>query len=192
VICIPASGDMHFSKEEIMRKFVIFTFLVLIFICSCSGNKDSASYWFDKAMGLWNGSRYSDPEKAVEYYTKAIDLQKNNAELYNNRGTAYYNLEQYVLALDDFNKAINLKKDFVDAYNNRGGVFFMLGQHEAAIADFNKAISLKKDYADAYNNRGVVYISQGKKKPGISDLRKACELGNCTILNQAKAEGLCN
>jgi len=174
-----------------MRKFEILTLLVLIFICSCSGNKDSASYWFDKAMALWNGSKYTDPEKAIEYYGKAIDLQKNNAELYNNRGTAYYNLEQYVLAIDDFNKAILLKKDFIDAYNNRGSVYFMTGQYDSAIDDFNKAISLKKDYADAYNNRGIAYITQGKKKLGIADLRKACELGNCMILNQAKAEGLC-
>lgn len=174
-----------------MRKLIIFMFLVSIFICSCSGNKDSASYWFEKGMALWDGSKYTEPAKAVEYYSKAIALQQNNAEFHNNRGTAYFNMEQYVLAVDDFNKAISLKNDFVDAYNNRGSVYFKLEQYELALSDFNKVISMKKDYADAYNNRGVVYFNQGKKKLCLADLQKACELGNCALFNQAKREGLC-
>lgn len=167
-------------------------FLVLIFICSCSEKKDSASYWFEKGMALWDGSQYTEPAKAIEYYSKAIALQHDNAEFYNNRGTAYYNMEQYLLAIDDFNKAIHLKMDYVDVYNNRGSVYFKTGQYDLALADFNKAISLKKDYADAYNNRGVLYLNQGKKKLCHSDLQKACDLGNCTLFNQAKREGLCD
>jgi tetratricopeptide (TPR) repeat protein len=174
-----------------MRKLIIFIFLVLTFVCSCSEKKDSASFWFEKGMALWDGSKYTEPAKAVEYYSKAIKLQQNNAELYNNRGTAYYNMEEYVLATYDFNKAISLKNDYIDVYNNRGSVYFKLGQYELALADFNKAITLNKNYADAYNNRGVLYLNQGKKKLCLSDLQKACELGNCALFNQAKREGLC-
>ena len=174
-----------------MRKIIIFTFLVLTFICSCSGKSETAVDWFNKSRQLWDGKKYTNPQKALEYLNNAIKLQPNNNETYNNRGTAYYNLGQYQMAIEDFNKAISLKQDNDKAYNNRGTAYFNLGQYPPAIEDFNRAISLKKDFVDAYNNRGVVYLIYGNKKLGCRDVRKACELGNCKILEEAKGKGLC-
>jgi tetratricopeptide (TPR) repeat protein len=176
-----------------MRKFIIFIFIFifLTLICSCSEKSKNASYWIEKGKKLWNGKQYTDPEKAIKYLNKAIELQQNNAETYNNRGTAYYNLGQYKMAIEDFNRAINLKQDNAEACNNRGAAYKKLDQYQLAIESFNKAISLKQDFVDAYNNRGVVYLIHGNKERGCRDIKKSCELGDCRTLEQAKNKGLC-
>jgi tetratricopeptide (TPR) repeat protein len=174
-----------------MRKFIIFIFLVLTFLCSCSEKTETALDWFNKTRLLWDGKQYTDPKKAIEYFNNAIKLQPFNTETYNNRGTAYYNFGQYQLAIEDFNKAISLKQNYAEAFNNRGAAYNNLDQYQLAIEDFNKAISLKHDFVDAYNNRGVVYLNHGNKERGCSDVKKTYELGDCKTLEQAEGKGYC-
>ena len=98
-----------------------------------------------------------DYDRALQDYTKAIDLKPNDAEAYNNRGGAYYLKEEYESAIIDFTKAIDLNPDYAEAYNNRGVAYHLKEDYESAIADYTKAIQLKPDYAIAYNNRGRAY-----------------------------------
>ena len=58
-------------------------------------------------------------ERAIQDYNKAIQLNPNYAEAYNNRGWAYYCLKQYGKALKDFEKALELNPNFTLAKNNR-------------------------------------------------------------------------
>ena len=145
----------------------------------------------DNERALWNGKKYTDPKKAIEYLNNDIKLQQKNAVKYNNRGTAYYGLGEYQLAIEDYNKAISLKKGYADAYNNRAAAYYSLGKHQLAIEDCNKAIKLKKDFVDAYANRALIYLKLGNKDLGCADARKACELGMCGILEKAKNKGSC-
>ena len=46
---------------------------------------------------------------AIEAYSHAIDLNPDNAAAYNNRGTAYSDIDEYVLAIQDFDKAIGTR-----------------------------------------------------------------------------------
>ena len=50
---------------------------------------------------------------AIEYYTKAIDLNPNMASYYGNRSFAHIKTECYGLALSDANKALDLDKSYV-------------------------------------------------------------------------------
>jgi tetratricopeptide (TPR) repeat protein len=155
-------------------------------------NRETAMDWIKKEQSLWNGSKYSDPTKAVEYLNNAIKLQQNNASYYNKRGLAYYYLNDYKSAIEDYGKAIRLNPKFYLAYYNRGCIYIKdPSQYPKAIDDFNKAIHLKSDYTEAYNNLGGVYLKQGKKSLGCSNAQKACELGNCKLIEVAKSKGYC-
>ena len=103
--------------------------------------------WFYKASSLWDGEKITDPMKAIEYLNNAINLEKDYAEAYGNRGIAYGDLGQYQRAIEDHNQAIRLKPDDALAYNNRGIAYDELGQHQRAIEDHNQAIRLKPDDA---------------------------------------------
>jgi len=174
-----------------MRKIIIFIFLSLIFICSCSEKSETALDWITKAQQLWNGKQYTKPAQAVEYLSNAIKLQKNNAETYNNRGTAYYNLGQYQPAIEDYGEAVRIKPDYVLAYFNRANAYAVLRQYRRAIEDYNQVIRLQPNSIETYIDRGIVYLNQGNNKLGCGDLQKACTQGSCLVLENAKAGKLC-
>jgi tetratricopeptide (TPR) repeat protein len=125
--------------------------------------------WFNKASELWDGGKYTDPKKAIEYLNNSIKLQPDLAMAYYNRGIAYYRPGQYQRAIEDYNEAIRLQPDYASAYVNRGHAYKNLGQYQRAIEDFNNAIRLKPDDADVYINRGFVYDKLGKQQLAIED-----------------------
>lgn len=171
-----------------MRKIIISIFLVLIFLCACSGKNEEALDWFNKAVAL----DYTDPQKSIEYLNNAIKLQPKFGTAYFLRGNTYAKLNQHQRAIEDFNKAILLKPKDADIYQSRGVEYTMLLRYQPAIEDFNKAISLKPDRADVYKCRGYVYFSQGNKERGCADAKKACDLGNCVLSELAKNKRYCH
>ncbi len=78
--------------------------------------------------------------QAISDYTRAIELDLNDADAYYNRGNAYYdsgNLEQ---AIENYNKAIELDPSYTDAYYNRGNAYSDTGNLEQAIENFERYI----------------------------------------------------
>ena len=126
---------------------------------------------------LGNRERMSkNHQKAVEYYTKAIELGMENPSVYNSRGNSYRDLRKYEKSIEDYNKAIKLDPKYVYAYNGRGNSYGDLGEHEKAIEDYNKAIELDPKYVYAYNGRGNRYNDLGEYEKAIEDYNKAIEL----------------
>jgi TolA-binding protein len=148
--------------------------------------------WRKEAVALWKDGKYSDPNKALDYWNKAIRMNPKSAEAYNNRGLAFYNLKRYQQALKDYSQAIRMKPADSIAYNNRGNTYYEMFKYEPAEADFNKSIDLNPQYANAYLNRGLVYYQLDKKEQACTDFEKACELKECQGLDWAKQKGLCN
>lgn len=115
-------------------------------------------------------------DHAIVNLTKAIELNPNFAEAYNNRGIAYRKEGDYDHAIDDYTKAIELKPDFAKAYNNRGNAYSDKGDYTRAIADYTKAIKLKPDFASAHNNRGTAYLKKGDYTRANADHTKTKHL----------------
>jgi tetratricopeptide (TPR) repeat protein len=63
-----------------------------------------------------------DYDKAIEYFTKAINLKPDYASFYYRRGEAYYKKGDYDKAIEDFTKAINLEHD--NEYSYYGGAVY--------------------------------------------------------------------
>ncbi|MBE0570634.1 MAG: tetratricopeptide repeat protein [Ignavibacteriaceae bacterium] len=144
---------------------------------------------------IFKGVSYDEEgkyEQAISEYIKAIEINPDYADAYNNRGVSYYNLGKNENAISDYTRAINLNPKYADAYNNRGIVYYDQGQHNQAIKDYSKAIEVNKSYAKAYHNRGLIYMVVLKdKEKGCADWKKACELGECYNYNIAKEKGYC-
>jgi len=133
----------------------------------------NAAEWFEK--GYAAGISGND-NNAVDAYSKAIELNPQYANAYNNRGGVYAKLDRDNQAIKDFNKAIELNPQLADAYYNRGCVYIKLGSDSQAIKDFNRAIELNLKDADAYVNRGNVYDKLGDFNQAINDYNKAIEI----------------
>jgi tetratricopeptide (TPR) repeat protein len=79
---------------------------------------------------------------ALSDYSKAIEINPNYANAYNNRGNLYSELQKYDLALSDYSKAIEINPNLAQAYLGRGGLYAILGQPEKVKIDLQQAAIL--------------------------------------------------
>ena len=82
----------------------------------------------DKAeLYIQRGQSYlfsNQPEKAIEDYTKALELeQKNKAEAYRGLGHTYYHLWQVDKVIENYTKAIELDPNFAPDYLQRAQAY---------------------------------------------------------------------
>jgi tetratricopeptide (TPR) repeat protein len=114
--------------------------------------------------------------RVLGYCEKAIALQPDFAEAYNNRGTTYAYQNRIEEAIRDYTKAISLRENFPTAYCNRGNARAMTNDFDAAIRDYDRAIALNPDYAEPYYYRGVACAAQGRIEQAVRDYTKAISL----------------
>ncbi|MGD1911776.1 MAG: trypsin-like peptidase domain-containing protein [Rivularia sp. (in: cyanobacteria)] len=115
------------------------------------------------------------PEKALIEIEKAIQLQPENPNLYNEKYAVLTDLKRYKEAETAINKAIKLAPR-ADFYNNRGTVYYDQKKWELALDDYNKAIQINPNYALAYNNRGFLYKEQKKWNLALVDYNKGIQI----------------
>ncbi len=81
-------------------------------------------------------------ENITADYNKAIEIDPQDADAYNNRGFAKNKSGDYQGAIADFNKALAINPQDYAAYTNRGIAKRNLGDDRGGCADFKKAVSL--------------------------------------------------
>jgi tetratricopeptide (TPR) repeat protein len=113
---------------------------------------------------------------AIADYSKAIALDPNFTNAYNNRGFCKRQLKDYKGAIADYSIAIKFRPNTADAYNNRGSSKDEIKDYRGAIADYSKAIALQPNFADAYYSRGNSKLQLKDYIGAIADYSKAIEL----------------
>jgi protein O-mannosyl-transferase len=150
---------------------------------------DEKSKRYTSALPFWNRGQYlrkkGEIQKALSDYTTAVDIDKDNPELYNSRGKTYFDMaaggkvpqnqvgEYLQKSLNDYSKSIELAakkpKTKSEALINRGAARGMANQFEAALADMNEGLQLDPDNKNGYFNRSIVYFNLGKHDEAIAD-----------------------
>ena len=117
-------------------KKILFTLVLLV---SFSSFGQTAKDYFDSAF---NKNEAKDYYGAIADYSKVIELDPNNSDVYVNRGDTKNSLKDYYGAIADYTKAIELDPDYASAYANRGINKENLGDLNGACKDWRKAASL--------------------------------------------------
>ncbi|EEY02286.1 tetratricopeptide repeat protein [Brucella neotomae] len=117
-----------------------------------------------------------DNNKAVQDYSRAIQLNPQYDAAYIGRGNVYRQAGHLDQALNDFNQAIALRTTDGRAYHNRGLIYQAKGLHKQAIEDFSKAISLNSTAPEPYNGRGISYVALGDYDNAFDDFNTAITL----------------
>ena len=86
---------------------------------------------------------------AIEDYSKAIELNPEDAVSYYYRGGVYLVNRKTRRALSDFNMAIKLNPKFDNAYVSKGNIYFSRRNFSKAIENNEKALDLNPDNAVA-------------------------------------------
>ena len=113
---------------------------------------------------------------AIKNYKKAININSNYAQAYNNLGIALHKLNKPKESIEFYNKAIDLKNDFAEAYNNLGNAFRELGDTKDALQYFIKAIQIKPNYAEAFCSLGGAHQEIGNKIQALENFKKAIQI----------------
>ena len=116
-------------------------------------------------------------DRAIEAYSRALELNPRDAEAYNNRGIAYHRKREVDQAIEDYSKVMELNPGLAIAYNNRGVAHNSKGKVDGAIEDYNIAIGLNPDFVDAYYNRGEVWLRRREWEKAKADLITAKSRG---------------
>lgn len=116
-----------------------------------------------------------DYEKAIDDFTKSIELKPDAAEVYVERGSIYNFLEKYDKALNDFTRAIILETGFTAAYLGCGVAYFNTGKYEDAADAFTKAEKIVPSIY-AYVGRGMALIYLRNYEAAINDFNQALKL----------------
>ncbi len=103
---------------------------------SITGMKESPDFYlFFQTQGEVEYDNSNIP-KALELFTKAIALRPDKAELYSNRGTAYFSLGDFNAAISDYTEAIKkagMRREFV---LNRCIAYTKVNNTKAALEDY--------------------------------------------------------
>jgi len=147
--------------------------------------------WGQKAMALWTGDQYKDPQAAINFWNRAISSKQNTASAYNNRGLAYHELKQYQKAISDYSQAIRLESGYAAAYNNRGNSYYEMTEYQLALRDYNQSLNLEPQNAKAYLNRGLAFYQIDNNTEACRDFQKSCDQGDCDGMKWAAQNNIC-
>jgi tetratricopeptide (TPR) repeat protein len=165
--------------------------------------ENEAKFWFEKGKKFYFSGDY---DKAIKYFTRAIEIKPNNPEFYRWRSMVYYSKGTRIY-LKDYNNPIAIflkrleKKKYLnkaiedleeatdynpfDAYyfEELGKKYYIIGEYGSVIAKFERAIKLKSSKNYTYPSRsflyflcGRAYFKKGDYKEAINSFTKAIDL----------------
>ncbi|MBW1754291.1 MAG: tetratricopeptide repeat protein [Deltaproteobacteria bacterium] len=178
-----------------MKKTIVFSIICLCLAATAATGQDAMEFY---NRGLKSSLSY----KKVEYFTKALQIDPNLVEAYENRAIHYYFQEHFDRAIEDYSRVIELKPYDADAHRMRGMAYLKKAHGEGmmaeinrlvhrhrqpgvpedrnslvkAIDNFSRAIKMDPQMATAYSYRAAAYRLNGNIDEAVLDVTRALEL----------------
>ena len=105
----------------------------------------AAYYYHYETIYNSTNADQADPDevyRSITLFSKAIELEHNDARAYYYRGLAFESFGSYGHAVDDLSQAIDLTPDDPYAYFPRARIYAEIGQTNQAIDDYEKFLEL--------------------------------------------------
>jgi tetratricopeptide (TPR) repeat protein len=112
-------------------------------------------------------------QKAVDLYSRAIEIDPANVAAWCNSALAHAQLGQLSEALCRYDRAVVLRGDVAETHFNRGQILHRLGQLAAALRSYQRAIELEPDYAEAHLSSGDVLREQQEYEAALKSYERA-------------------
>jgi len=122
------------------------------------------------------------PLKAAEEFQKALELDPENASVYERLGYAFLEAEDYDRAVRTYRRYVDLRPEDCKSHASLGFAYIRQGLTDQAIVAYEKALSLCPDDPNAYTNMGRAYLQGGYNLEAIEAFRRAIELNPSDIL----------
>jgi tetratricopeptide (TPR) repeat protein len=132
--------------------------------------------------------RLNQFDKAIEDYSRAIELDPNYSRAYASRGSVYRVLKDYERAIEDFDQALKHNPKYASAYNSRSETYRLGKEYLRALEDLNRAIELEPYYARAYARRGLIHLCLQKNQQARDDYLRSWQLNPAHVPSAWMAE----
>ena len=144
-----------------------------------------AKIYKNRLLNLPLSDYRQEQQIAIEYYQKAIDLQKElNLELdlvasLNSLAGIYYSLGEDQKAIEFYQQSLAIFQKIgdrwgeADSYNNLGNAYRFRGEYQKAIEFYQQSLAIFQEIDDirgvayCYNNLGNIYNSLGEYQKAI-------------------------
>lgn len=145
-----------------------------------------------KGLHFWNKRSRAGYQKAIEYFSRAVEIDPNYAEAYVGLGNAFAYLgghdlgsqaeaisKQRALTL----KALELDDTLAEAHATLGLISMNdAGDWPKAETEFKRALALSPNYATAHQWYGEFLAWMGRFDEGIAESRRARELDPLSLI----------
>jgi predicted O-linked N-acetylglucosamine transferase (SPINDLY family) len=113
---------------------------------------------------------------AIEYISRAIELNPNSTGFHANLGAACQKLKRFDKAVACYRRALELNPNNAEAHSNLGVALQSLGDRATAEACFRRALKHNPDYPEAHSNLGNVLQALGKPAEALACHQRAAQL----------------
>jgi len=130
------------------------------------------------AIGIIYLLRFEDFPKAIDFFQKAVKVDHDFSEAYNNLGFAYEKSGRFDDAIDSYKKALAnlLYRTPEKAYYNLGRVYYRLGRYDEAIGAHKDAIKRATDFYPSYYGLALCFNAKSKYGDAATAITKAIEM----------------
>jgi stress-induced-phosphoprotein 1 len=95
----------------------------------------------DELKALGNAALQAEKfDEAVDFYTRAIEIDPSNHILYSNRSAAFAKVGKYTNSLEDAERTVELKSDWPKGYSRKGAALELLQRFDDAIVTYEAGL----------------------------------------------------
>ena len=122
-----------------MNRLLIVSILTFFMVAGCGLG---VSKYDDAVLDGVSNLNTGKPEKALENFNRAIEIDPQKAAGYLGRANTLNIMGRYEECLVDYEKVLEIDPKLANAYINRGSAYSNLGEYKKAIADYEKGLEL--------------------------------------------------
>jgi tetratricopeptide (TPR) repeat protein len=134
--------------------------------------KSKAVFMFEKGLSF---SEQHYHKKALKAYDKAIEINPNLAEIWNNKGHALSELGRNEEALEAFDYAIKLNP-YLDEVHNKSSLLIELNRNEEALESCQSVIEINPNNAKVWNNKSHALYKLKRYKEALEAIERFIKL----------------
>jgi type IV pilus assembly protein PilF len=140
-------------------------------------------------IGVINLMKLEDYPRAIEYFQRALKVDKSFAEASNNMGGAYEKMGKYDEAVSSYKVAIAnpLYRNTDRAFNNLGRAYYRMKRYDDAIDAYREAAKRNSDFQMPYYGLALCFNALGRYGDAATALRKALDMDPSYRGNREKA-----
>lgn len=143
------------------------------------------------AVGIIYLLKLEDYQKAISFFQRALKVDKNYAEAWNNLGFAYEKVGQYPEAVEAYKTALSnpLYRNAEKGFYNLGRAYYRMKRYSEAADAYKEAIKRYSDFPPPYYGLALCFNALRRYGDAAAALKKAIELDPSYKGDKEKAVG---